>query len=185
MVDANNIMIARSKATANKFIKEDIKRVYHNIYEAYNTYYQSYLKWMYKQNPKFAENLTLEENVNYFLQELNHPFWFRVRLKESSMDVQTQVTEYFKEYSKDANQFDYRIPVFPKGDAPYHGVEIEEEVVPAPENIREMVQNIAKQNRLRIDQSEVNSMDYWTGVYNIAALRYKVVIKQIKAADGK
>lgn len=75
-------------------------------------YMQSYLKWLYFQNPSCHKNLTQEEIVNYFFNKIEHPVWF----KEPTFASMVEITEYFKQHlsPEQVELFDYYYTIKPK-----------------------------------------------------------------------
>lgn len=88
------------------------------------SYLHSFLKWLYIQNHHFSENLTNEEIVNYFIQELNHESWFHSYLSHYSLKGVSEIYEFFAELKSEALMFEYTVPICPKRIGAYHTMKV-------------------------------------------------------------
>lgn len=84
----------------------------------YKIYVQSYLRWLYEQNPDFSVYLTTEEITNYLLQEIVHPIWFEVMLHREGLRMMADITFYLNKYKSHAHQMSYRIPIVTRQNNP-------------------------------------------------------------------
>lgn len=91
-------------------------------------YIQSYVGWLYAQNPDFAETLTHEEIVNYFLENVRHPIWFRLFLKVDPFNVIVRVDSEIRKYTNYAYELEgsYFVYINPSKDANYTSLELKE-----------------------------------------------------------
>lgn len=101
-----------------KFIRnrrqQPTKSFNENDFDIYfKKYIQSYLRWMYEQNPYFFEYLTTVEIVNFFMSEFYHPVWLQLKLNTESLNTMTELTDYIKKYAKNSEQMDMEIPLHP------------------------------------------------------------------------
>ena len=91
-------------------------------------YIQSFMIWLYTQNPDFSNLLSQEEIVNYFLEDLRHPLWFRLFLKVDPFNVIVRVDSEIRKYIHHAYELEgsYFIYISPSKDANYTSLELKE-----------------------------------------------------------
>lgn len=76
---------------------------------------QSYLRWLYDENPNFTTNLTNDEITNYFLNKIHLPVWLNEKLTSNqSFSTIAKIAEYLARYKNDAFLFKQDKENFPK-----------------------------------------------------------------------
>lgn len=79
----------------------------------FKRYLQSYLKWMYEQNPNFAKYLSTDEVVNFLLQNFVHPIWLQVMIQRKPDRILIEIADYIKKYSCNAEQMEIEMELHP------------------------------------------------------------------------
>lgn len=79
----------------------------------FKRYLQSYLKWMYEQNPNFAKYLSTDEVVNFLLQNFVHPIWLQVMIRRKPDRILIEIADYIKKYSCNAEQMEIEMELHP------------------------------------------------------------------------
>lgn len=72
------------------------------------TYLQSFLAWMYKQNPEFAYYLREDEIVTWFMHNMKHPEWFEEESKKDVFKLVADCTDYVRQNMNSADTFTIR-----------------------------------------------------------------------------
>lgn len=79
----------------------------------FKRYLQSYLKWMYEQNPNFAKYLSTDEVTNFLLQNFVHPIWLQVMMQRKPDRILIEIADYIKKYSCNAEQMEIEMELHP------------------------------------------------------------------------
>lgn len=79
----------------------------------FKRYLQSYLKWMYEQNPNFAKYLSIDEVTNFLLQNFVHPIWLQVVMQRKPDRILIEIADYIKKYSCNAEQMEIEMELHP------------------------------------------------------------------------
>lgn len=79
----------------------------------FKRYLQSYLKWMYEQNPNFAKYLSTDEVTNFLLQNFVHPIWLQVMIQRRPDRILIEIADYIKKYSCNAEQMEIEMELHP------------------------------------------------------------------------
>lgn len=79
----------------------------------FKRYLQSYLKWMYEQNPNFAKYLSTDEVANFLLQNFVHPIWLQVMIRRKPDRILIEIADYIKKYSCNAEQMEIEMELHP------------------------------------------------------------------------
>lgn len=79
----------------------------------FKRYLQSYLKWMYEQNPNFAKYLSTDEVTNFLLQNFVHPIWLQVMIQRKPDRILIEIADYIKKYNCNAEQMEIEMELHP------------------------------------------------------------------------
>ena len=101
--DQNNVGI---RAHKKNYTSADFKVFF-------KRYLQSYLKWMYEQNPSFAKYLSVDETTNFLLQNFVHPIWLQVMIQRKPDRILIEIADYIKKYSCNAEQMEIEMELHP------------------------------------------------------------------------
>lgn len=74
---------------------------------------QSYLHWMWLQNPRLDEYLTTDEIVNYLFHQMELPVWFQLLQRNQPWDLMTTVHRLIASNKHRADTFTLQMAVFP------------------------------------------------------------------------
>lgn len=74
-------------------------------------YLQSFLAWMYKQNPEFAYYLREDEIVTWFMHNIKHPEWFNEEEKKDIFKLVADCTDYIRQNMNNADTFTLRMAI--------------------------------------------------------------------------
>lgn len=96
--------------------KKESSAQYVDIKTFLKRYLQSYLSWLYLQNPEFSKTLTAEECTNFFLNEVVHPIWFQVYLKHRPLKLMSHINQYFVHNKDSAHLFNQFLAIQTKDD---------------------------------------------------------------------
>ena len=143
-------------------------------------YIQSFVVWLYTQNSDFAESLTHEEIINYFLEDLRHPLWFRLFLKVDPFNVIVRVDSEIRKYINHAYELEgsYFIYINPSKSANYTSLDLKEHF---PRANTQQIESI-KRNCDKLDYSllpwDLNNITTKDWENFIAVANYALALKR-------
>lgn len=95
-----------------------------NMGDIYKEFLQSYLAWLYLQNPRFYEFLTNEELTNYLFNEVDIPSNISLYINSDSLNILSKTYEYISRYKDKTSIFTISMNIHPKRNGPYKSKEV-------------------------------------------------------------
>lgn len=92
--------------------------------DIYKEFLQSYLAWLYLQNPRFDEFLTNEELTNYLFNEIYIPNNISLYINTDSLNILSKTYEYISRYKDKTSIFTISMNIHPKRNGPYKSKEV-------------------------------------------------------------
>lgn len=143
-------------------------------------YIQSYVNWLYAQNEDFSNTLTHEEIVNYFLNELRHPLWFRLFLKADSFNLIVRVDLEIRKYIAHPYELEgsYFIFINPIKDGDYSNLELNKTFHQASVQQIVYIKQICSRFKLGLQPWDLNNITTQDYKYFCAVTSYAYSLSQ-------
>lgn len=130
-------------------------------------YIQSFLHWLFVQNPNMLEWKN-DEIANYMLQNFNHPNWFYFMYKKDAFNTLIEVEEIISACKNNADAYEPAFVISPKIALDYDKVKAPER--PQDKELNQLRDLYKKKNKF-INFNELNKMSRQVVLHKISSMK--------------